>query len=65
MLAVGYDSLPEKQKNILDIAKIIREDVLQQNACDDTDTYCSIKKQYEMLMIIKTLNEMQEKENNC
>ena len=58
---VGYDSLPEKQKNILDIAKIIREDFLQQNAFDDTDTYCSIKKQYEMLMIIKTLNEMQEK----
>ena len=58
---VGYDSLPEKQKNVLDIAKIIREDFLQQNAFDDTDTYCSINKQYEMLMIIKTLNEMQEK----
>lgn len=58
---VGYDSLPENQKNVLDIAKIIREDFLQQNAFDDTDTYCSIKKQYEMLTIIKTLNEMQEK----
>ncbi|WP_337861009.1 V-type ATP synthase subunit A [Ferroplasma sp.] len=58
---VGYDSLPEKQKNILDIAKIIREDFLQQNAFDDIDTYCSMKKQYEMLMIIKTLNDMQEK----
>ncbi len=58
---VGYDSLPEKQKNVLDIAKIIREDFLQQNAFDDIDTYCSINKQYEMLMIIKTLNEMQEK----
>ena len=58
---VGYDSLPEKQKNVLDIAKMIREDFLQQNAFDDIDTYCSINKQYEMLMIIKTLNEMQEK----
>ncbi len=58
---VGYDSLPEKQKNILDIAQIIREDVLQQNAFDDIDTYCSMKKQYEMLMIIKTLNDNQEK----
>ncbi|MEM0140109.1 MAG: V-type ATP synthase subunit A [Ferroplasma sp.] len=58
---VGYDSLPEKQKNILDIAKIIREDFLQQNAFDDIDTYCSIKKQYEMLMIIKTVNDYQEK----
>ncbi len=58
---VGYDSLPEKQKNILDIAQIIREDFLQQNAFDDIDTYCSMKKQYEMLMIIKTLNDNQEK----
>ncbi|KPV46672.1 ATP synthase subunit A [Acidiplasma aeolicum] len=58
---VGYDSLPEKQKNILDIARVIREDFLQQNAFDDIDTYCSIKKQYEMLMIIKTLNDYQEK----
>jgi len=58
---VGYDSLPEKQKNILDIAKVIREDFLQQSAFDDIDTYCSIKKQYEMLMIIKTLNDLQEK----
>lgn len=40
---VGYDSLPEKQKNILDIARVIREDFLQQNAFDDIDTYCSIK----------------------
>ena len=58
---VGYDSLPEKQKNILDVAKIVREDFLQQNAFDDTDTYCSMKKQYMMLMIIKTLNDYQEK----
>ncbi len=58
---VGYDSLPENQKNVLDIAKIIREDFLQQNAFDDIDTYCSIKKQYGMLTIIRTLNEMQEK----
>ncbi len=58
---VGYDSLPEKQKNTLDIAQVIREDFLQQSAFDDVDTYCSIKKQYEMLMIIKTLNDLQEK----
>ncbi len=58
---VGYDSLPEKQKNILDVAKIVREDFLQQNAFDDTDTYCSIKKQFMMLTIIKTLNDYQEK----
>ncbi len=58
---VGYDSLPEKQKNILDIARLIREDFLQQNAFDDIDTYCSIKKQYGMLTIIKTVNDFQER----
>ncbi|SMD30618.1 V-type ATP synthase subunit A [Picrophilus oshimae] len=56
---VGYDALPEKEKNVLDIAKMIREDFLQQNAFDDIDTYCSIKKQYMMLKIIKTVYEMQ------
>ncbi len=56
---VGYDALPEKEKNILDVAKMIREDFLQQNAFDDIDTYCSINKQYMMLKIIKTVYDMQ------
>ncbi len=56
---VGYDALPEREKNTLDIARMIREDFLQQNAFDDIDTYCSIGKQYRMLNAILTLGRKQ------
>jgi V/A-type H+/Na+-transporting ATPase subunit A len=49
---VGVDALPEREKVILDIARSIREDFLQQSAYDDVDTYTSIKKQYRMLRTI-------------
>ena len=49
---VGYDALPEPEKGVLDIARSIREDYLQQNAFDEVDTYTSIQKQYKMLQII-------------
>ena len=56
---VGYDALPEKEKNILDIARILREDFLQQSAFDEVDQYCSIKKQYGMLKSIVELGRAQ------
>jgi V/A-type H+-transporting ATPase subunit A len=49
---VGYDALPESDKLILDLARMLREDYLQQNAFDDVDTYASVKKQYKMLKLI-------------
>ncbi len=49
---VGYDALPESDKLILDVARMLREDYLQQNAFDETDTYASVSKQYKMLKII-------------
>jgi V/A-type H+-transporting ATPase subunit A len=49
---VGYDALPESDKLILDVARMLREDYLQQNAFDDVDTYASVKKQYKMLKLI-------------
>jgi V/A-type H+-transporting ATPase subunit A len=49
---VGYDALPEADKLILDVAKMLREDYLQQNAFDEIDTYASVNKQYKMLKII-------------
>ncbi len=54
---VGYDALPESEKMTLDIAKVIREDYLQQSAFDDVDTYTSMKKQYLMLKSIMQLSE--------
>ena len=58
---VGYDALPEKEKSVLDIARMIREDFLQQSAFDEIDTYCSLGKQYNMLKSIVELGKKQEK----
>ncbi len=58
---VGYDALPEKEKETLDIAKSIREDYLQQSAFDDVDTYTSTKKQYIMLKSIKMMHDTEAK----
>ncbi len=59
---VGYDALPEKEKMVLDIAKVIREDFLQQSAFDEVDTYSSMNKQY---MMIKSIMLLYEKERDA
>ncbi len=52
MQLVGYDALPESEKGVMDLAKMIREDYLQQSAYDPVDTYASIRKQYLMMRTI-------------
>jgi V/A-type H+-transporting ATPase subunit A len=49
---VGPDALPARDRALLDVARMIREDFLQQNAFHAVDTYCSLKKQYRMLSTI-------------
>lgn len=49
---VGADALPEKDRVMLEGARVIREDFLQQFAYDEVDSYCSAKKQFEMLKIM-------------
>ncbi len=49
---VGPDALPPIDRVILEGARMIREDFLQQNAYHEVDTYCPYKKQYEMLRIM-------------
>ena len=46
---VGSDSLPDEQKVTLEVAKMIREIFLQQNAYDEVDMYCPIQRQYVMM----------------
>ncbi|MCM2325795.1 MAG: V-type ATP synthase subunit A, partial [Candidatus Woesearchaeota archaeon] len=43
---VGSDALPEKQQLTLEVARMIREFFLQQNAYHEIDTYCEPKKTY-------------------
>ena len=49
---VGADSLPEQEKSILEVARMIREDFLQQSAFDPLDAYCSLEKQFLMIRTI-------------
>lgn len=58
---VGIDSLSEKDRLTLEVAKSLREDYLQQNAFDETDTFTSRQKQYKMLNLILTLNDEGQK----
>ncbi len=45
---VGADALPERERVLLDIARMVREDFLQQNAYHEVDSYCALEKQYLM-----------------
>ncbi len=55
---VGPDALPEKERVVLEGARIVREDFLQQNAFHEVDTYCSARKQYLMLKVMLEFYEL-------
>ncbi|HYK94040.1 MAG TPA: V-type ATP synthase subunit A [Thermoplasmata archaeon] len=57
---VGVDALPEREKSVLDVARMLREDYLQQSAYDDVDTYTSIQKQYRMLRAILSFGDREQ-----
>ena len=58
---VGSDALPEDQQLILEVARMLREYFLQQNAFHDVDTYCEIGNQAIMLETILYYKELAEK----
>jgi len=49
---VGPDALPEFARAVLEVARMLREDYLQQFAFSDVDAFCDPKKQYCMLKVI-------------
>lgn len=49
---VGTDALSPKEQLTLEVARMIREDFLFQNAYDAADAYTSLKKQYRILRAI-------------
>jgi len=55
---VGSDALPESEQVTIEVARMIREIFLQQNAYDSVDTFCDMKKQYDMMKAIKTYAEL-------
>lgn len=49
---VGPDALPERERAILEAARMVKEDYLMQSALHPVDTYCPEAKSYWMLKII-------------
>ena len=49
---IGSDVLPDDQKLIIELGRVIRIGFLQQNAFHKDDTYVPLKKQYDMMRII-------------
>ncbi|MTI48779.1 V-type ATP synthase subunit A [Sporosalibacterium faouarense] len=55
VMLVGEDVLPDDQRLILEIAKVMKIGFLQQNAFHKEDTYVPIEKQFQMLKTIEHL----------
>ncbi len=48
---LGPEALPDEEKLILEVARMIKIGILQQNSFDEVDTYCSPEKQYNLLKL--------------
>ena len=58
---VGSDSLPENQQLTLEVARLIREELLQQNAFHDVDRFCPLTKANDLLDLVFLFKEESEK----
>lgn len=52
---IGSDVLPEDQKLVIEIARVVRVGFLQQNAYHKDDTYVPLEKQFNMMGVILNL----------
>jgi V/A-type H+-transporting ATPase subunit A len=58
---VGPDALPERERAILEAARMVKEDYLMQSALHPVDTYCPESKSYWMLKIIMEFWQQMQK----
>jgi V/A-type H+-transporting ATPase subunit A len=58
---VGSDALPEEQKLTLEVARMVREIFLQQNAYHPVDTYSPLSRQYNYMKVIKNFSDLAQK----
>ena len=49
---IGPDALPERERLVLTVSRMIREDFLQQNAFHEIDSYCPSEKQLAIIALI-------------
>ncbi|EHQ35162.1 ATP synthase subunit A [Methanoplanus limicola] len=55
---VGSDALPDEEQVTIEVARMLREVFLQQNAFDPVDTFCSMDKQFDIMKAIKKYAEL-------
>lgn len=58
---VGSDALPEEQRLLLEIARMLREIFLQQDAYHKVDTYSDISRQHVLLQAIKKFSDIAQR----
>ena len=58
---IGIEALSDTERLVMEGARNIREDFLQQNAFDEIDTYTSLKKQFLLLKLVMTFHSEAEK----
>lgn len=49
---IGVEALSPNERLVMEAARSIREDFLQQNAYDENDTFTSLKKQFRLLKLV-------------
>ena len=49
---LGPEALPDEEKLILEVARMIKIGLLQQNSFDDVDTFCSPEKQFKLMKLL-------------
>jgi len=59
---VGRDGLSEKDKWLLEFCQIIKVVFLQQNAFSEEDAFCPLEKQKKLLLVLRKLNVIVQKE---
>jgi V/A-type H+-transporting ATPase subunit A len=58
---LGPEALPDEEKLVLEVARMIKIGILQQNSFDKIDTYCSPEKQVKLVrMMVKFFKEAQK-----
>jgi V/A-type H+-transporting ATPase subunit A len=58
---LGPEALPDEEKLVLEVARMIKIGILQQNSFDKVDTYCSPQKQVKMVkLMVKFYKEAQK-----
>jgi len=54
---VGSDALPDEEQVTIEVARMLREIFLQQNAFDPVDTFCDMEKQFAIMKAIKAYSD--------